>query len=219
MTKTLNQSTTITAQDIMADMFAYIINDCRLDPDWFAKLFVRTGTAQKLERHNDAPWLGKSGVDIADDIFKKTNNRGYITKAAVADKDSPAYWCGKVLGEYQQNGGRKYKDIFAYLTVDDILDNYEVLHQMPREELLQALDKMYNNARNRTNLKILREGKELSRAELASLSGVNIRSIRLYEQRLVNINKAQAQTLYKLSQALECRIEDILESSAPGQEA
>ena len=86
--------------------------------------------------------------------------------------------------------------------------------QMDDQSLFQALDKMYDEAQNRTNLKILREQKELSRAQLADCSGVNIRSIRLYEQRQVDINKAQAKTLYKLSQALGCRIEDILEKNA-----
>lgn len=37
------------------------------------------------------------------------------------------------------------------------------------------------------------------------------RSIQMYEQRRNDINKAQAETLYKLSRILGCNIEDSLE--------
>lgn len=199
-------------EQILAEMFAYVINDCKANGDWFAKLFVRTGMASKLEKNHAAN--DKSGVEIADEIFKKTNQQKYITKAKKPDENSSAYWCGRVLAQYQKKSGRKYKDIFTYILLDDLQECFPAYAQMDDQSLFQALDKMYDEAQNRTNLKILREQKELSRAQLADCSGVNIRSIRLYEQRQVDINKAQAKTLYKLSQALGCRIEDILEKNA-----
>lgn len=198
-------------EQVLAEMFAYVINDCQANGDWFAKLFVRTGTAAKFEKNNHS--FGKSGVEIADDIFKKTNQQKYITKAKHPDESSAAFWCGRVLAYYQKESGRKYKDIFTYILIDDLLECFSSYAQMDDKFLFKALDKMYDEAQNRTKLKILREKKELSRAQLADCSGVNIRSIRLYEQRQVDINKAQAQTLYKLSQALGCRIEDILEKN------
>lgn len=62
-----------------------------------------------------------------------------------------------------------------------------------------------------SNLKRIRESKEITRATLSEKSGVNIRMIRYYEQSLKDINKAQALTLYNLAQVLECNIEDLLE--------
>ena len=40
----------------------------------------------------------------------------------------------------------------------------------------------------------------------------SLRSIQMYEQRNNDIDKAQGHTLYKLSLALGCEIEDLLES-------
>ena len=60
-------------------------------------------------------------------------------------------------------------------------------------------------------LKKLRESRGLSQAELAKISGVSLRSIQMYEQRVNDIDKAQAQTVYKLSRVIGCAMEDLLE--------
>ena len=62
-----------------------------------------------------------------------------------------------------------------------------------------------------SKLKQLREEKNITQAKLSEVSGVNIRMIQHYEQGIKDINKAQGITLYDLAQALECRIEDLLE--------
>ncbi len=51
----------------------------------------------------------------------------------------------------------------------------------------------------------------MSQSELAKLSGVNTRSIQLYEQRVNDIDNAWVQTLYKLSRVLCSDIKDLLE--------
>lgn len=62
------------------------------------------------------------------------------------------------------------------------------------------------------NKKSIRKSRDLSHSELAAQSGVNLRSIQIYEQKVNNINKAQVQTLYKLSRILGCSVEDLLEN-------
>ena len=43
-------------------------------------------------------------------------------------------------------------------------------------------------------------------------AGINVRNIQMYEQRVNDIDKAQARTLYKLSRVLGCDIENLLEN-------
>jgi transcriptional regulator with XRE-family HTH domain len=62
-----------------------------------------------------------------------------------------------------------------------------------------------------TNLKRIREELGFSQSKLAEESGVNIRMIQHYEQGVKDINKAQAITVYRLAQALNCTVEDLLE--------
>lgn len=61
-----------------------------------------------------------------------------------------------------------------------------------------------------SNLKIIREDKNLSQSKLADLSGVNVRMIQHYEQGVKDINKAQVDTVYKLAQALGVPMENLI---------
>ena len=62
-----------------------------------------------------------------------------------------------------------------------------------------------------SNLQYHRNVKNITQKELSELSGVDIRKIQHYEQGFRDINKAEAMTVYKLAQALNCSVEDLLE--------
>lgn len=65
-------------------------------------------------------------------------------------------------------------------------------------------------------LQEIRKANELSQSQLAEISSVNVRLIQDYEQGHKNINHAKAITLYSLSKALKCTIEDLLEIEKEG---
>lgn len=62
-----------------------------------------------------------------------------------------------------------------------------------------------------SKLKELRTARGLSQSKLSEASGVNVRMIQHYEQGVKDINKMSAITLYQLSKALDCKMEDLLE--------
>ena len=62
-----------------------------------------------------------------------------------------------------------------------------------------------------STLKKLREQKNYSQGQLAYLSKVNINTIRAYEQRSRDINKASGNILSRLASALDCSIEELFE--------
>ena len=53
--------------------------------------------------------------------------------------------------------------------------------------------------------------RKATQEQLATLSGVNVRSIRAYEQGDNDITKAQGDTLQMLAKTLDCSIEELLE--------
>lgn len=61
------------------------------------------------------------------------------------------------------------------------------------------------------NLRKIRTERGYSQGKLAELSEVNVRMIQHYEQGVKDINLAQAITVFKLAQALECNMEELLE--------
>lgn len=61
-----------------------------------------------------------------------------------------------------------------------------------------------------SNLKRIREEKNLTQSKLAEISGASLRTLQDYEQGHKDINGVKGITLYKLAQALDCKIEDLL---------
>lgn len=62
-----------------------------------------------------------------------------------------------------------------------------------------------------SNLKRIRQGLGMSQSKLAERSGVSVRMIQYYEQGVKDINKAQAITVYQLSEALGCKMDNLIE--------
>ena len=89
---------------------------------------------------------------------------------------------------------------------------YPTYHEMDITQFIESMNRRYNEVVLDTKLKKIRESRQISQTELSKLSGVSLRSIQLYEQKVNDIDKAQAQRLYKLSRVLGCAIEDLLEN-------
>ena len=87
---------------------------------------------------------------------------------------------------------------------------YPLFHEMDITNFVEALNHRMNANAPGNTLKRIREACGLSQRELAEQSGVKLRMIQLYEQGVNDIQRAQAQTLYKLSRTLGCSIETLL---------
>ena len=62
------------------------------------------------------------------------------------------------------------------------------------------------------NLKQIRQSRGLTQSQLAEKSGVNVRMIQYYEQGYKDINTAEVMTVYKLATALNCTVENLIET-------
>ena len=62
----------------------------------------------------------------------------------------------------------------------------------------------------KSRLKFMREDKDMTQAELAEKSGVNLRSIQNYEQGFKDINGAKVVTVLALAEALDCDVYEII---------
>ncbi len=80
---------------------------------------------------------------------------------------------------------------------------YRVFHEMDLTNFVESMEKRYHSVVLETKLKSIREARGLSQAELAEQSGVKKRMIQLYEQKVNDIDKAQAQTLYNQNSLLQ----------------
>lgn len=200
------------AKDCLSSFFDYAVNDCKLKPDWVTALFINTGYAEQFERGNPAYLSGMSGIELARAVILKAYGNKELPQPKNTEACSPEYWAGWAVAEYQWYTGRRFKDIFERIPLTKIISMYSVYHEMDISSFIDTMEEFYRSVKNDSNLKRIRENRGLSQTELAQQSGVNLRNIQMYEQKVNNVDKAQAQILYKLSRVLGCDIEDLLEN-------
>lgn len=211
MTHAYNKSYLSNAKNRLSQFFDYAINDCKIKSDWIAMMFVQSGYAEQFERGNPAILAGMSGIELAQLVINKIYEEKDLPSPSFSNDKSPEYWAGWALAEYQWYTGRRFKDIFEYAPLSKIISMYSVYHEMDITQFIDTMNQFYTAIDTETKLKRIRESRGLSQVELASESGVHLRSIQMYEQKVNDIDKAQSKTLYKISRVLGCTIEDLLE--------
>ena len=199
------------AQALLGDAFDYAINACGISGNDFVKLFSVSSVSKRIENGEPAYLAGKSGIEVVEDILVETTGKAPTAKPQVTFSRSREYWIGWAIAYYQWFSGRKFSDIFKVLSFEDLQQMYAPLHEADVSKFADIADARIREHFAETNLKRIRTAYGCSQAELAKKSGVGLRSIQLYEQRQKDINKASAESLYKISRVLGCEMEDLLE--------
>lgn len=225
MTRAYSESYLSDAKHCLGGTFDYALTQLNWDPDEFCTLFLRSRYAELFECGHPGVVAGMSGIELAQIILEdagfpskqppKANSEDSYPPFQMTPQtnmESKAYWAGFVLADYQWRSGRRFQDIFKRVPLSDVLALYPLFHEMDVERFAEEMERRLISPDSETNLAWLRENRQLSQARLASISGVGLRSIQMYEQRVNDINKAQAITLYRLAHALLCDMEDLLEN-------
>lgn len=199
------------AQSALGDAFDYAINTCGISGKDFVKLFITSSVSKRMENGEPSFLAGKSGIEIAAEVVSETMGK----KLDVAPEEhfgrSKEYWIGWVVAYYQWYSSRRYSDIFKVLTYEDLQKMYYTLHEADITKFVEIADERIKEFFADTNLKRIRMSYGCTQAELAERSGVSLRSIQMYEQRNKDINKASAETVYRISKVLGCTMEDLIE--------
>ena len=199
------------AKSSLSRFFDYLINDCEMKADWVASLFISSGYSDQFERGNPAIISGMSGIELARAVVRKVYKSKRLPAPRFTEGFSAEYWAGWVLAQYQWQSGMRFCDIFEHVKLSDIILMYPLYHEMDISHFLERMNEKCSEPFPESRLKRARERRGFSQAELARHSGVGLRSIQMYEQRVNDIDKAQAQTIYKLSRVIGCKMEDLLE--------
>lgn len=199
------------ARATLGDAFDYAINACRIPGPDFIRLFTASTVSRRLENGEPLLLAGKSGIELALDILLETTGIQPETGMRESPGRSREYWIGWAVCYYQWYSARSYDEIFKALSFEDLENMYEPLHEADISKFVDIADERMKAFFRETNLKRLRAAGGCTQAELARRSGVSLRSIQMYEQRNKDINKASAETLYRLSKAIGCSMESLIE--------
>ena len=189
-------------QPKVAFMFEFAVLKEALDIDDFADKFAKSEVARSLETADCILALGKSSIELLYLVLGKEPHNIEAT-----DIPTPEFWVGWVLAYAQWHFNRTYADLIKAIKPSHLLNYYFPYHEM---DIRQTMDLIAEYLQPICPLKKIREKQGYSQSQLANISGIPLRSIRAYEQGSVDIAKAQAETLYLLSECLGCAIEDLI---------
>jgi len=178
----------------------------------FWKFFIGSEVANQIEERNPKYIAGYSGKDyyklVLEEKGKSKINKIKKDQLLMYNK---YYWAGWAIAKFQYATDYSFMYIDKYLPIEKVLELYNPLHEADISKFIEVAKTYFKETQKETNLKRIRNARGLSQSKLANESGVDIRSIQMYEQRNNNINKAQVDTIYKLSKVLCCKMEDLLE--------
>ena len=140
-----------------------------------------------------------------------TTGKALDTEPTNSLSRSREYWIGWAVAYYQWYSARRYSEIFKVLSFDKLQRMYYTLHEADITKFVDIADEQIREHFKFSNLKRIRTVYGCSQAALAKQAGVTLRSIQMYEQRRKDINKASAETLYRISKVLGCTVEDLIE--------
>ncbi len=179
------------------------------DGSEFLKLFIQSGIAEQIENGNPKYIAGKSGLELFSDVVEITSGKKTDIQTIESYDRSDVYWVGWVLTHYQWYSQKSFRDILEVIPYEELLCLYDTMHEADIQKSYETFDSMFTKAPSK--LQTIRKQCNLTQEELSSLTNISLSTIRSYERKAKNINKAAIETLVTLSQVLKCNIEDLLD--------
>ncbi len=187
----------------LAALFDLAINAEGYSPDEFARLFSESDIALGIQAGSPNTLAGKSATELLIEIIGKD-----LEYTSIPLNRTPEYWAGWVLAYAQWYLNKSFSEILAVMPFSRLIGMYYPYHEADEMKAIEVIQELFPQT---SALKILRQKRKLTQEQLATLSGVNVRTIRSYEQKTNDLAKAQGETLLMLAKALDCSVEELLE--------
>ena len=179
-----------------------------IDGTDFLKRFIQSGIAEQFENGNPKYIAGKSGLELFLEVMEKTSEKSYNIDLIESYERSPVYWVGWMLTHYQWYSGRSYKSILDTVPYEELLGFYGTLHEADIQKSYEVMDAHFISSESK--LKTVRKYCGLTQEALANQSGVSLNTIRAYERKSKDLNKAQFDIVMRLAKALRCEVSELL---------
>ena len=184
------------ARSTLASMLDYAVYDCGLSLSHVWETFRFSEIGHRFEVGDPSIVAGRSGIELAMELFNVDNEHH-----PRYDK-TPEYWVGWALAYYQWYRNLTFAEIA--LPIEVVRTLYNPYHEMDILQFCDQMDILIGRDRTTSNLKRIRMSMGLTQGELASLTGIPVRTIQQYEQKQKDINGARAEYLILLARALDC---------------
>lgn len=195
----------------LGTMLQYAV-DSGFEPVLFWNMFVSSLVAKEIEKGNPKFLVGYSAIDLFNQVINESQTVNEPICPQPFFERTEFFWAGWALAQYQNYKAISFYNLNQLFPIKNVLKLYDTLHEADITKLFIVIDEYIKNQKPQTNLKKIRTAAGLSQNQLAKMAEVSVRNIQMYEQRKNDINKAQADILFRLSKTLGCNIEDLFEN-------
>lgn len=196
------------ACDMLGAMFNYAVHDCEVPLETFYNLFLQSGLSDLFSKGDYSILTERSGIEIAIEILGTADN--YVQPSYYSTR-SKEFWTGSILAYYQWYSGKTFQDIEKEISLGEFVSLYDECQRMEPSEVVAKICSLRQGKRLVSYLQKYRKMAGISQGELAKRTGIPVKTIQQYEQRRKDINKAQAEYVFKIARVLRCRPEQLLE--------
>ena len=200
------------AQRLLGDMLNYAVYDCGYELEEYYRLFLESDYSRRFAKGDLFVIAGMSGAELAIKVLDIPDDD--ISMPSYNTAKSQEYWTGWLLAYYQWESNKPFDLIDREIPISKIRNMYNPYHEMDISAAILKMRELSQNARVDTYLKKLRQRAGLSQSQLAVETGIPVKTIQQYEQRRKDINKAQVEYVIRLSKALCCEPQEILEEQS-----
>lgn len=194
----------------MGDMLHFAVHDMGWDIDKFYDCFIRSGVASEMEAQEPLYGVGRSGYEIALDVYYRITGIESDVEPEYVYGRSPEFFAGWSVAYYSWVRSKSYSEINLAVPITDVIAMYNPFHEMDISQFVIEINNRMEEYREESRLKRLRAYASLTQRELAERSGVSKRMIEQYEQGRKSLKNASAYTVIKLADALSCDCRELL---------
>lgn len=198
------------AQKNFGHMIDYAVNTCGYDIDEYFQMFFASNVCLQFENGNPAYIVGKTGCELARLVVLDVREEEIKEQDVMYKDKTPEYWLGWALAYYVWLRNCTFSYIYRAIATSDMLGMYDTLHEADITKFVAAVDYIVDLHYDQSALTRMRNNAGISQIELARRTGVNVRVIQSYEQKIRDIAKAQASTVISLARALDCNPRDLM---------
>lgn len=201
--------------DVMAGlgaMFDYAVNGCGQDLSLFYARFVVSGVAGQIEIGNPKYLCGLSGMEMAIEVAHRTGLKLPVDIDYMVNLGSKEYWTGWTMAYIQWHLNIRFSVLSSRgVTISELYSRYSTLHEADLTKSVELANETLNRYLERINpLKQARKKSRLTQEEVSVRTGINLRSIRAYEQGQLSLQNAAAQSVSDVCQVIGCKPSFIL---------
>ncbi len=197
-------------QKSCGDMLHFAVHDMGWDIDKFYSAFIRTGVARRIESGDPSFLAGKSGYEMAYDVYYYTTGSECDIIPDYVYGKSPEYFAGWAIAYYSWYESVSFSQIQRIMPIKSIVSKYIPYHEMDIMSFVDMVNQTLQKQRQESLLKRMRTYANLTQKQLAEQSGVSQRMIEQYEQGRKSLAHASVQSVKNLSIALGCSIDDLI---------